>query len=147
MAQRGQRHLQHVVASTGNVEQGSEQHEQKDELHRHTQRHTVHPFSCQPHVRDETRQRRPPVLDHIGHVGAEKHKGHEQPSGHQHAKTHGPARGLQHDGDTHHTHDNVHGGGQAWSERELVIKQKQVSATKSAHQRQQPVRPGNHAAR
>jgi hypothetical protein len=143
MAEERHRDLHHVVARPRNVEQGAEQHEQEDELHRHPERDPVYALGGQPHVRDQALEARALVLDHLGHVGPREDVEEEDAGGDQHAEAHGPPGGLEHDYDPDDAHHEVDVRRRARPLGDLGVEEVQVGSAEGSHRGERPVGQGH----
>ena len=147
VAQGGKADLHHVVAAAGAVQQGAEQHVDEDGAGRHAQRDAVHAFGGQPHVRQQARQRRALVRQHLGHPGAGHAVDQKQRRQRRHRPADGAARGLQQQQQAGAGGDDIHGVGLPRPRGQLAVEQHQVGAGKGPGDGQHPVEQRHVAAR
>ncbi|KAG1241060.1 hypothetical protein G6F68_017057 [Rhizopus microsporus] len=147
MAQQRERDLHHVVARTALVQHRAQQHEDEDVGHRDAQRHAIHAFGRQPHVRHQALKRRAAMGQHVRQPRTRQRIGDEHQAEHGHGQAERAARDFQQQRQANDGRCYIHRRGLSGAAGQFVIEDVQVAAAKSGGQRQDPVVPGHAVAR
>src|SRR5690606_10549521 len=125
MAEQRNRRLDEVVARPGGFQQGTEQHEQKDETCRYAYGHSEHAFGGQPQVAHALGERGSTVGDQVGHVLAEENIAEEGYGQNHDRQAECPPGGFQQQHQASDRYDQIECGGQARAGGEFGVEQVQ----------------------
>ena len=139
MTQGGKGGADKVVAGTGRLQQGAEEHEHEDHAGGNTQSDAVDTLGGQPVVGHAFDQAGSLVGDHVGHVGPGKGVDDKDGGHHHQGRAQRTTGGLQQRDQADDGYDQVHARGQAGAVGQFRVKPEKIGCTKRGHQGHDPV--------